>query len=264
MKAFCLKSMVAIGLASLFTGCSTCCWNNNKNLPVAVQSVYTPVPLQLDGNLAEPAWQSAPVYSLQLGKEVYNKLPVVMKATVGKELREAGECRLLWDDNYLYVGAQFTDSDVYAYGEEDQQHHYLLGDVLEVFIKPENETYYWELYGTPSEKITTFFIPGRGALFSELLTKEPIVIKVASQVQGSLNQWKDRDQSWSIEIAIPRAELEKYGAEFAPSKAWRIFLSRYNYSRYLPSKELSSFPQQRETPNFHLYEEYGKLELLKP
>jgi len=262
MNAFAVKTLLVAGIFSLFTGCCTLCRRGCE--PAVVQAHQAVNPLQIDGHLDEPAWQSAPAYSLLVGREVYSKLPLVMKSSVGKALRESGEYRLLWDDNYLYVGAVFTDSDVHAYGQEDQLPHFSLGDVAEVFIKPESDTYYWELYATPANKMTTYFIPGRGCLMNELLTSSPFELKTAAQVQGTLNKWLDRDTSWSMEMAIPRKELEKYGAKFAPGQPWRIFMARYNYSRYLPRTELSSFPQQAETPNFHLIEEYGKLELLKP
>ncbi|NMA21726.1 MAG: hypothetical protein GX927_14225 [Lentisphaerae bacterium] len=263
MRIFSLKSLLAIGLAGLLTGCSTVCLQKNCE-PAVVKAIYTSTPVQLDGHLDEAAWQTAPSHWLQLGRAVYDKTPLAMQASVGNVLREAGEYRLLWDDNYLYVGAIFSDSDLHAYGEEDQLPHYLLGDLAEVFIKPESDTYYWELYATPASKMTTYFIPGRGCLMGELLTSAPFDLKVAAQVQGTLNNWHDRDKSWSMEMAIPRKEIERYGAKFEPGHPWRIFLARYNYSRYLPSKELSSFPQQAETPSFHIIEEYGRLELIKP
>lgn len=262
MHLFSLKSLLAAGLASLLAGCSTFCLQNRA--PASVKAVYTATPLQLDGNLAEAAWQTAPPHCLQLGRGVYEKTPLAMQSSVGKVLREPGEYRLLWDDHYLYVGAIFPDSDVHAYGQEDQLPHFSLGDVAEVFVKPGSDTYYWELYATPANKMTTYFIPGRGCLMNDLLTSSPFELKVAAQVQGTLNNWHDQDGSWSMEMAIPRKELEKYGAKFGPGQPWRIFLARYNYSRYLPSKELSSFPQQAETPNFHIIEEYGILELIKP
>ena len=130
--------------------------------------------------------------------------------------------------------------------------------------KPESDTYYWELYATPANKMTTYFIPGRGCLMTDTLTSAPFQLKVAAQVQGTLNNWHDKDSKWSMEMAIPRKELERYGAKLEPGQAWRIFLARYNYSRYLPTKELTSYPQQAEGPNFHVLEEYGKLELIKP
>ncbi|MDY0176870.1 MAG: carbohydrate-binding family 9-like protein [Lentisphaeria bacterium] len=262
MKRACFYLTLPL-LLLLLNACSSLCCRVPSGSAV-VQAVYTPSPLVLDGRLDEAAWADAPAYYPQLGRGTYDKLPVAMQATVGRELREPGYYKLLWDEDYLYVGAQFVDSDVHAYGEEDQEHHYTLGDVAEVFIKPASDTYYWELYGTPAAKMSTFFIPGRGALMGPLLTSDPFELKVASQVQGTLNQWQDKDQGWSMEMAIPRTELEKFGAKFNPEQGWSIFLARYNYCRYLPSKEMSSFPQQQETANFHMLEEYATLQLLKP
>jgi hypothetical protein len=253
----------SLAAAIAFTaGCGTleCC---KKSEPQVIKAVYTAKPIKLDGTLNNPAWKKAPAYKLALAGKVYDKLPEAMKKSVGTKLREAGEYKLLWDNNYLYVGVNFTDSDLHAYGKEDEMHHYTQGDVAEVFIKPENDSYYWELYATPAGKKTAFFIPGRGALMSVILPLEPIKIKVAAKTQGTLNNWKDKDKGWTAVMAIPRKGLEKYGAKFGPGTKWRIFLARYNYSRYLPVKELASVPKQAETPNYHLTEEYGKLELVK-
>ena len=261
-----MKSLIVVVSAFAvlgLTGCGTlkCC--NKKSDKQVIKAVYTAKPVKMDGNLNEGAWAKAPVYNLALGGKVYDKLPEAMKKTVGKDLHEPGEFKLVWDEKYLYIGVKFADSDIYAYGEQDEEHHYSLGDVAEVFIKPENATYYWELYITPAAKKSTFFIPGRGCLMSKILTLDPISIKVASKAQGTINNWKDKDVCWTGEMAIPRKELEKYGAKFGPGCKWRIFLARYNYSRYLPVKELSSIPKQAETPNFHLLEEYGWLKLVK-
>lgn len=261
MKTLLLAAGVLV-VAGL-TGCGTfkCCDESAKKQ--VVKAVYTAEPVKMDGSLSEAQWANAPAYNVALGGQVYNKQPEAMKKSVGKELHEPGEFKLLWDKDYLYIGIKFMDSDIYAYGEENEMHHYTLGDVAEVFLKPENATYYWELYATPAGKKTAFFIPGRGCLMSAILALEPINIKVASKVQGTINNWKDKDTCWTAEMAIPRKDLEKYGAKFGPGNQWRIFLARYNYSRYLPVKELASFPKQAETPNFHLLEEYGWLELVK-
>lgn len=263
MKRVCFCLIVSF--LSLFLGacCSRCCRVQASASKPVVQAIYTATPVVIDGRLDEAAWQNAPTYSPLLGRAHFDKLPLAMRPTVGRELNEPGYYKLLWDENYLYVGAQFVDSDVHAYGEEDHEHHYLMGDVAEVFIKPDSDTYYWELYATPAGKMSTLFIPGRGALMGPLLASDPFNMKVAGQVQGTLNNWKDKDQGWSMEMAIPRVELEKFGATFAPGQGWTIFLARYNYCRYLLNKELSSFPQQQET-NFHMLEEYARLQLLKP
>jgi hypothetical protein len=228
-----------------------------------VKAVYTSEPVKIDGNLNEKAWANAPSYKLAIPKKTYDRQPECIKQKVDADKLENGEYKLLWDKDYLYVGVNFSDSDLYAYGKENEMHHYGQGDVAEVFIKPENDTYYWELYVTPAGKKTSFFIPGRGCLMGPNLTTCPINTKVAAKIQGTLNKWQDKDNGWTAEMAIPRKELEQHGAKFNPDEKWNIFLARYNYSRYLPEKELSSFPRQANVPSFHIWEEYGKLKLVK-
>lgn len=250
-----------LGLAVLMQGCCSDCRGTAGASPREAVATRVSGSIVLDGKLDEPDWTKARAYELMPGGETYDKLPEAMKATVGRDLREKGECRLLWDKDNLYVAASFVDSDLYAYGKEDHQHHYAMGDVFEVFIKPVDESYYWELYVTPLGHKTAFFFPGRGARIGVAMALEPIDIKVAAHVDGSVNNWHDRDRVWTAEMAIPRKELEKYGAKFGPGTKWLIFLARYNYSRYLPVTELSSYPAQAQVPNFHIHEEYASLKL---
>jgi hypothetical protein len=91
---------------------------------------------------------------------------------------------------------------------------------------------------------------------------KPENFKVAATVDGTLNNWKDKDKSWTIEMAIPIKELTVYGAKFDNSAEWSILLARYNYSVYLQKQELSAYPQLSNV-NWHIYEEYAKLRLEK-
>ena len=231
---------------------------------------YTSEPITLDGKLDEAAWAKAPAYSLTLPFKSFSNMPESMQKNIGDNLREKGTVKLLWDDNYLYVGAEFEDSDVMQDGKEDQSHFYTTGDLIEVFLKPAKETYYWEIYGTPNSKKTWFFFPSRGRLtFPGCAGYLPESFKVAATVDGTLNNWKDklnnwknRDKGWTIELAIPIKELTAYGAKFDNSSNWTILLARYNYSVYLEKTELSCYPQLSNV-NWHLYEEYAKLRLEK-
>jgi hypothetical protein len=253
VKKICCLLVIAV----FVTGCTTL--KKVKSASTNVNAVYTPEPIKIDGSLADKAWAQAPSYNLKVAKKAYDSLSQSIK----QKNMESGKCKLLWDKDNLYIGIDFSDSDIYAFGKKDEMHHYLQGDVAEVFIKPEGDTYYWELYVTPAGRKSSFFIPGRGCLMKPTLLLSPIKIKVASKVDGTLNKWQDKDTGWTAEMAIPRKELEKYGAKFNPDEKWKIFISRYNYSRYLSAKETSSFPRQTGSPNFHRWEEYGKLKLVK-
>jgi hypothetical protein len=181
-----------------------------------------------------------------------------------KVLQEAGQVQLAWDDQYFYVGIKYCDSDIVAEGQKDQLHHYSLGDVGEVFLKPEDCSWYWELYVTPTGKKTSFWFPGRGRLGLPSCFEYSCGLKVAAQVCGTLNHWQDRDEYWTGEIAMPIKDLTAQGAKFGPGTHWRILIARYNYSRYLatPGPELSMTPSLRAV-NYHLHEDYAVLRLEK-
>lgn len=224
---------------------------------------YTSAPVILDGRLDEGAWAKAAAYSPRLPVKSYFSSPESMQKNIGRQLQEKGKVKLLWDDNYLYVGAEFEDSDVVQEGKEDQSHFYSTGDLIEVFIKPAKENYYWEIYGTPDNKKTWFAFASRGRIFFPACASYiPENLKVAAAVDGTLNNWKDKDKGWSIEMAIPIKELTVYGAKFDNSAGWTILLARYNYSAYFQAPELTAYPELSNV-NWHLYEEYAKLRLEK-
>lgn len=234
----------------------------DKNREPVVVAKFAAEPIKLDGRLDEGVWANAPAYSLTRPLKATFGLPESMQRAIGENLREKCTVKLLWDDNYLYIGAEAEDSDVMNDGKEDQTHLYRTGDLLEVFLKPAKENYYWEIYGSANNKKTWFSFPSRGRGTPSVLAYLPEELKVAATVNGTLNNWHDRDKSWTVEIMIPIKDLTAQGVKFDNSADWTILIARYNYSRYLPAAELSSFPRL-SNPNFHIYEEYAKLALEK-
>ncbi|MDD2710468.1 MAG: carbohydrate-binding family 9-like protein [Verrucomicrobiae bacterium] len=226
-------------------------------------ALYTHSPIIMDGILNDDAWKKAKACRLSLPVNNFGTMPESYVKAIGNKLREGGEARATWDDNFFYVGIRFEDSDVVATGKDDQDKHFALGDLVEVFLKPENETWYWELYATPHNKKTCYFFPSRGrGIFPECASTPCAEMKVAATVDGTLNNWLDRDRSWSAEMAVPIKLLTERGVKFGPGAAWRILVSRYNYSRYLPRTELSATPRL-SVANYHLLEEYAWLSLEK-
>lgn len=208
---------------------------------------------EISGKLTSPQWAKAAVWP-------FNRVGEADPA-LGPDLNEKGTVKVLYSDDYLYIGVEMEDSDVVNQGNRHQTHLYKMGDTIEVFLKPADDTYYWEMYGTPNELKTTFFYPSRSYVFlpeSELPIPE---FQVKSHIDGDFNNWQTVDKGWSIEFKFPLKTFEQYGARFRTGTSWNFLIARQNYSRKLPRKELSTIPAI-QVCDFHFIEQYGLLKLV--
>jgi len=217
---------------------------------------HTTSPITLDAKIDGPAWTNATQVQFDIPGE-YQKL--------GQTMEEPGTARLLWDDRRLYIGFQFVDSDLVALGHEDDEEHHTLGDVAEVFLKPTDQPWYWEFHVTPGGHASTYWHPGRGRFgLREDHHVRPRFFDFIVSLQGTLNDWRDRDKGWTAEVAIPFDKLDRYNERSKPKENWTILLARYNYTRYrtqATGPELSTWPPVSHAA-FHVVEEYAPLKLL--
>ena len=87
-------------------------------------------------------------------------------------------------------------------------------------------------------------------------------LKSSVVLNGTLNQNKDKDDSWSVTVAVPLAEIAEQGIELKPGVPWKILIGRYNFSCHQPKRELTAYPQLRFL-DFHSHEEYADLILME-
>ncbi|UCG16384.1 MAG: carbohydrate-binding family 9-like protein [Phycisphaerales bacterium] len=236
-------------LGALSAGCS-----QSRPAPAGPPTMvahYAAAPVTVDGRLDEPIWARAPAYRLHLSSD---------RANTGQSVIEGGEVRLARDQRYLYLAARFADSDIVAEGDADQLAHWQKGDVCELFLKPEGQTWYWELYVTPRSHKSSYWFPGRGRLGVPSCFDYTCGLKAAAQCVGTVNEWRDEDSEWTAELAMPIQDLTARGERFEPGARWRVLIGRYNYSRYLPGPELTMTPRLSKT-NYHLIDEFAVLEL---
>lgn len=214
--------------------------------------------IKLDGNLDEAAWKNTPGHEL-VRSDNFSKLPKLTAQRVAADAYESAVVKFLYDDRYLYVGCALSDSDVIAYGEKDQEQLYRWSDLLEIFLMAEDGGWYWEIYGSPNNRKSSFFYPGGGmtgvwhCFAPEHLMKD---LAVAARVAGTLNDSGDIDKGWNVEIRIPLKELAAKGIPFAPGKKWRILAARYNFGARLNRCQNSTYPSL-PAANFHLREYYA-------
>jgi hypothetical protein len=172
---------------------------------------------------------------------------------------EGGNVRLAWGQNNLYISVELIDLDIVAEGNKDQLYHYRLGDVLEVFLKPENKPWYVELYVTPAGYKTWFFWPKLG---DPPQIEDVPEFTVKAKCHGTLNKETDIDECWSAEMVVPIKALMAHGEPFGPDSQWRVLVARYNYSRQLPIPWLEySMAPALERTDFQLQSGYARLQL---
>lgn len=197
-----------------------------------------------------PAWKNTPAYTFLSNVKAIQDIRQLP--------RERGSVQYLYDEHYLYVRAEFADSDIVNTAEKSGGHLYSCGDLLEVFIKPLDQPYYWEIYGTPNELYTVFYYAAPG---KKPISVESNQVKVTAKINGTLNNPRDKDVAFNLFLKIPRSELEKNGMKFAPGNQWLIMASRYNFSRYLTGCEQSAYPQC--SINFHNSQYYAQIRFEK-
>lgn len=215
------------------------------------EAVHARSAVTLDGRDDELFWAEAPAIDL---------------ATLGpRPPRLPGRVRLAWDERHLYVFAELRDDDVVATGGPGPRAHQTEGDVLELFIGPAGRTWYWELHYTPAGRRAAFFFPSAGRRLGSSVADGPRPRhRHAARVDGTINDWRDRDSGWSAEIAIPWAGLAVDDGAPAPRiHEWRLLFGRYAYSRWQEEVEISFWPPLPAL-RFHRPALFAPLRLLPP
>ena len=244
-------NVVCVMLSMMLMFLSGGCASTVSKSPDVMVAKYVSTPIKIDGELDDMAWENAEVYEMFLSEDKYSQ---------GEQVKEKGQVSFTWDDNYFYMAISFDDTDIVAKGQGDQLHHYSLGDLAELFLKPANSSWYWELYVTPAGRKTTFWLPERLVLNENYKCG----LMVAAKFIGTINDPTDSDLSWTAEMAMPIKDLTAFGDSFYSGFDWRILVGRYNHIFNLEEKdrELTMSPKLSRT-NFHLLDEYATLRLIK-
>jgi hypothetical protein len=183
----------------------------------------TPVPLEIDGRLSEGAWQAA----------AWSEDFVDIEGDIKPIPRWRTRVKMLWDDSYLYIGAELEEPHIWANLAERDAVLYKEND-FEVFIDPDGDTHnYYELEINALGTVWDLFLnkPYRegGKAQSDWDIKG---LKAAVSVRGTLNDPTDRDEGWTVEIAFPWDALAPHAPEGrAPrnGERWRVNFSRVQW-----------------------------------
>jgi hypothetical protein len=162
-----------------------------------------------------------------------------------------------WRGNSLLVFAELKDADIFTRATAHNQRMWELGDVLEIFLSPENSASYVEFHVTPNNFRLQLRFPDTATLrraqaenhFDHLLLPECVF---------SSRAWtQPENKKWFAFAKIPAAAV--CGADKTPAgMRWNFSFSRYDDIRGRSEPMISSTsPHAR--PDFHRREEWGTL-----
>ena len=177
--------------------------------------------LKIDGKLDESSWQKAKE------TEAFEDISGAGFA----EPKYKTTAKMLWDDDFLYVGAILEEPNIDAKLTQRDTIIYYDND-FEVFIDPDTDGHnYFEIE-----------VNAKNVLFDLMLDKPYRVggdfflqwdcpgIQSAIHIDGTLNNPKDTDKFWSVEMAIPRQALTlSFNNLLKAGNTWRINFSRVEW-----------------------------------
>jgi len=181
-------------------------------------------PLGIDGRLDEAAWIAAPWSDafVHIEGDLKPKPPLLTRV------------KMLWDDQYFYFGADLEEPNIWAtYSERDSVIFH--ENDFEIFIDPDGDTHaYYELEINAINTVWDLMLvkpyrDGGPALDAWDIRG----LKTAVHLRGTPNRPGDKDQGWSVEIAMPWGVLEEAAPGQRRPKAgeqWRVNCSRVEWA----------------------------------
>lgn len=199
---------------------------NLETLPFAPRQTIcyrASTPLSIDGRLDEASWRAAE----------WSEAFVDIEGDVRPKPRLLTRVKMLWDDRYFYVAAEMEETGVWATLTKRDSAIFHEND-FELFIDPDGDTHeYYELEINALNTVWDLMLvqpyrDGGPAISAWDITG----LKTAVHIRGTLNQPGDKDDGWSVEIAMPWKIL----AEAAPGarapragEQWRVNFSRVQW-----------------------------------
>jgi hypothetical protein len=196
-------------------------------------------PIRIDGRMDDAAWRHAP----------WTDRFVDIEGALKPRPRFQTRAKMLWDDDYLYIGAELEEPHVWATLTEHDAVIFHDND-FEVFLNPSGDgrNYFefemnalntgWDLflpkpYREGGSADNSWEIPG---------------LKTAVWVNGSLNDPRDRDRGWMVEIAFPWSAFASRTPVARPQigQEWRINFSRVEWRTNIENGKYVKVPGLHE------------------
>ncbi|QZT36838.1 carbohydrate-binding family 9-like protein [Halosquirtibacter xylanolyticus] len=192
--------------------------------PEKYVALHTNGAIRIDGNINDAAWSKAPWTNTFVDIEGDQK-PLPTYPTKAK---------MLWDDNYFYFAFELEEPQIWATLTERDAVIFRDNDI-EIFIDPDGDTHHYYEYemnafNTQWDLILTK--PYRDAKMHVLDAWTLRGMKSAVKIYGTLNNSKDIDKKWTVEVALPWSDLEEANSHNGTpnmNEIWKVNFSRVNW-----------------------------------
>ena len=179
--------------------------------------------IQVDGLLDEDGWKKAEwsddFVDIQGGLKPQPPLRTRVK--------------MLWDDRYFYIGAELEETHIWANLTKRDSIIFFDND-FEVFIDPDGDSHrYYELEINALGTVWDLFLDRPYRDNGQAIHSWDIQgLKTAVRIDGTVNNPRDIDRSWTVEIALPWEVLKECAAGGEPARegdVWRVNFSRVEW-----------------------------------
>lgn len=213
-----------------------------------IKAVKTASPLVIDGQLDEAVYQKATRNYLKDSRT---------KAAIDDPAYWT-YAQVAYDEQFLYVAFHCMDQDIHSsFSKRDE--YLWKEEAVEVFIDidPSTPNNYVEIEVSPRNILyDSYIVDPRNIDIEKTLQYNLKNIKTAVKAKGTVNTRQDQDQSWTVEMAIPLAEIvPDFKPDMLSSAAWTINFYRINHDNS-PLQFLSWSPTEG---SFHRPERFGTL-----
>ncbi|KAA3439786.1 carbohydrate-binding family 9-like protein [Rufibacter hautae] len=239
-------------------------------VPKKYTAYFTQAEPIIDGKLNDGIWQQVE------WSEGFQDIEGDLKPKPSLDTR----VKMAWSSTHLFIAAEVKEPHVWATLKDRDQIIYHDND-FEVFLDPENTTHqYYEIEVNAFNTVFDLFLPkpyrnGGAAMIPWNLDK----LKSAVKVQGTINNPKDLDQGWTVELAIPFRSVSMGNKTKVPQDGslWRINFSRVQWDtdvqegQYVKRKDSEGRPlpehnwvwSPQGVVNMHFPERWGYLHFTK-
>lgn len=185
-----------------------------------------PSAVEIDGDLKDAAWEAAP----------WSDAFVDIEGDKKPKPRFRTRVKMLWDDEALYIAAEMEEPHLWANLKNHDDIIFLDND-FEVFLDPDGDNHnYGELELNALNTTWDLFL---GKPYKDggpaIHAWEIVGLKTAVKLDGTLNDPRDTDKGWTLEVRWPWKGLR----ELVPGKKmsippndgdnWRINFSRVEW-----------------------------------